>query len=214
MKRVEKEDKDEKIAHSGDMTNIKRWDDEVQDRRGIEYARGLGKSFDIGSGSSECIIELMLEQGFTVEGVDCTTEMLKLTRKRHKDVIFHHANVCEWAFSQKYDFISAWDSIWHIPLEQQESVLQKLCEALSPDGVLIFTSGAVNEAGVSSNDFLGQELYHAVLGIPTLLRIIDKFGCICRHLENDDWPNSHLYIIVQKVPNKSSKRDAVTGAPS
>jgi SAM-dependent methyltransferase len=203
-----------KIAHHWDGPKFNRSNGVEQHKRAIKYSQGSGKAIDIGCGSSGRIIDLMLEQGFTVEGLDFSTEMLNLARKRHQNVIFHHANVCEWAFSQKYDFISAWDSIWHIPLEQQESVLQKLCEALSPDGVLIFTSGAVNEAGVSSNDFLGQELYHAVLGIPTLLRIIDKFGCICRHLENDDWPNSHLYIIVQKVPNKSSKRDAVTGAPS
>jgi SAM-dependent methyltransferase len=140
--------------------------------------------------------------------------MLNLARKRHPNVTFHHADICEWEFPQKYDFISAWDSIWHVPLDQQESIIQKLCKALNPDGILILTSGAVDEPGTSTNEFLGQELYHAVLGIPNLLRLIDTFGCACRHLENDDWPQLHLYLIVKKLPEKSRHRDIENSAPS
>ncbi|PAJ72969.1 hypothetical protein CJF42_18380 [Pseudoalteromonas sp. NBT06-2] len=33
--------------------------------------------------------------------------------------------------------------------------------------------------------------------IPAILEIINECNCICRHLENDDWPNSHLYLIIQ-----------------
>jgi SAM-dependent methyltransferase len=203
-----------KIAHHWDGPKFYRDNGIEQHKRALKYSKASGKAIDIGCGSSGRIIDLMLVHGFSVEGLDLSIEMLNLAKKRHEKVTFHHANVCEWEFTQKYDFISAWDSIWHIPLEQQESVLQKLCEALSPGGIFIFTSGAVNEAGTSSNDFLGQELYHAVLGTPALLKLMDKFGCVCRHLENDDWPNSHLYIIAEKMPNNLSMRDAVTGAPS
>ncbi len=209
MKPIDQVKSYNKIAHHWDGPTFNRNNGIEQHKRAFNYSRNSGKAIDIGCGSSGRIIDLMLEHGFTVEGLDFSVEMLNLARRRHPKVIFHHANVCEWEFPHQYDFISAWDSIWHIPLEQQESIIQKLCEALAPDGVLIFTSGAVDEASVSSNDFLGQELHHAVLGIPTLLRILDKFGCICRHLENDDWPNLHLYLIVQKMPNSSSKKGAV-----
>ena len=83
-------------------------------------------------------------------------------------------------------------------LSKQELVLVKLCNALNKDGIIIFTSGAVDEPGDDSNQFIGQELYHAALGVPKLLDILANCGCICRHLENDDWPNKHLYIIAQK----------------
>ena len=119
-------------------------------------------------------------------------------KNHHPDLLFHHADICDWNFDEKYDFISAWDSIWHIPLEYQERVLRKLCDALADDGVIIFTSGAVDNAADDSKPFLGQELYHAALGTPKLLQILSECGCLCRHLENDDWPNLHLYIIAQK----------------
>lgn len=189
-----------KIAHHWDGPKFNRNNGIEQHKRALKYSKDAGRTIDIGCGSSGRIIDLMLEHGFSVEGLDLSLEMLTLAKKRYKQVSFHHANICEWEFTQKYDFISAWDSIWHIPLEKQESVLQKICEALSPGGILIFTSGAVNEPGVSSNDFLGQELYHSVLGIPTLLKLMGKFGCVCRHLENDDWPQLYLYLIVEKMP--------------
>ncbi len=124
--------------------------------------------------------------------------MLALARAKHPSVTFHHADICTWAFPQRYDFISAWDSIWHVPLERHPAVLEKLCAALNPGGILIFTSGGVDTPGHVTNPCHGQPLYHAALGIPQLLRLIDQFGCVCRHLEYDQHPESHLYLIVQK----------------
>lgn len=128
--------------------------------------------------------------------------MLALARTKHPGVVFHQADIVTWEFPKPYDFISAWDSVWHVPLAQQQAVLKKLCDALKPAGVLIYTSGGVDEAGEVTNPFQGQPLYHAVLGIPALLRIVGERGCVCRHLEYDqphgDDPGKHLYLIVQK----------------
>ncbi len=170
----------------------------AQHKRALQFAKQTGIAIDIGCGSNSRILNLMLEHGFEVEGLDFSIEMLKHAKIKHPDLVFYHADICECKFTKKYEFISAWDSIWHVPLIHQELVLRKLCNALADDGILIFTSGAVDEAGDSNNLFLGQELYHAALGVPTLLDVLSNSGCICRHLENDDWPNSHLYIIAQK----------------
>jgi len=74
-------------------------------------------------------------------------------------------------------------------------------DGLTHEGILIFTSGGVDEPVDGSNPFLGHPLYHAALGIPKLLEIISKNGCICRHLEYDQKHagEEHLYLIVQKV---------------
>ena len=132
------------------------------------------------------------------EGLDFSPNMLALAKRRHPAVVFHHADICTWEFPHQYDFISAWDSIWHVPLARQAGVLAKLCAALTPRGVLIFTSGGIDAPGEVTNPCQGQPLYHAAPGIPALLRLIDKFGCVCRHLEYDQHPEPHLYLIVQK----------------
>ena len=74
----------------------------------------------------------------------------------------------------------------------------KLCEGLTDGGVLIVTSGGVDLPGEVTNPCFGEPLYHAALGIPKLLEIVTRQGCICRHLEYDQFPELHLCLIVQK----------------
>jgi hypothetical protein len=43
-----------------------------------------------------------------------------------------------------YDLITAWDSIWHVPLQKQAAVLLKLCHALAEGVVIIFSDASVS----------------------------------------------------------------------
>jgi hypothetical protein len=45
---------------------------------------------------------------------------------------------------------------------------------------------------------MGPQMYYSVLGIPNLLKLISEAGCICRHLEYDQYPELHLYVIAQR----------------
>lgn len=171
----------------------------AQHQRALRFVPRKGRAIDIGCGSSGRIIEVMLAEGFAVEGLDISPEMVRLAQARHPGVTFHLADICTWVFPQKYDFISAWDSIWHAPLAEHEAILRKLCDALTPGGVLIFTSGGVDDPGEVTNPCQGQPLYHATLGIPKLLEIISGQGCICRHLEYDQHPELHVYLVVQRA---------------
>jgi len=170
----------------------------VQHERAIQFLGRPGCAIDVGCGSSGRFIDLLLGRGFKVEGLDISSEMIALAKAKHPEVPFHQADICTWEFPRRYDFISAWDSIWHVPLDRQPAVLEKLCAGLNPGGILIFTSGGVDIPGHVTNPCHGQPLYHAALGIPQLLRLIDEFGCVCRHLEYDKHPELHLYLIIQK----------------
>ncbi len=172
-------------------------------RRAIRFSGKSGPAIDIGCGSSGRIIDLLQSSGFEAEGLDISEEMLRHARARHPGVLFHHADIVSWEFPRKYQFISAWDSVWHVPLEHQEPVLRKLCDGLAGQGVLIYTTGGIDEPGEVSNPFMGQPLYHAALGIPRILEIIGEMDCVCRHLEYDeadkDDVGRHLYLIIQKA---------------
>ena len=144
----------------------------AQHERALKFAPAGGRAIDVGCGSSGRIIEMLLARGFETEGLDFSPNMLALAKRRHPAVVFHHADICTWEFPHQYDFISAWDSIWHVPLARQAGVLAKLCAALTPRGVLIFTSGGIDAPGEVTNPCQGQPLYHAEPGIPALLRLI------------------------------------------
>ncbi len=188
----------DKIAYHWDSDKFNRDNGIKQHKRALRILETPKTAIDIGCGSSGRIIDLLLEHDLIVEGLDLSGEMLRLASKRHPDITFHHADICTWNFPKQYDFISSWDSVWHVPLDSQADVLRKLCNGLNPGGILIYTTGNVIEPEEVCNDCLGQPLYHAALGIPAILRLIDESCCICRHQENDDWPDLHLYLIIQK----------------
>ena len=172
----------------------------AQFERAIQFTKNRGDAFDIGCGSQGRMMDLLIRHGFRPEGLDVSAEMIALARQRHPAVTFHQADICQWTFSREYDFISAWDSVWHLPMEQQEPVLEKICAALAPNGVYIYTTGGLDDPGEKSNSDMGVPLGYSVLGIPRLLELLNKFGCICRHLEYDQYPEMHLYVIAQKRP--------------
>lgn len=167
-------------------------------KRALSFVKGRGKALDIGCGCTGRFIDFLQQEDFTPEGVDISDEMLRLAKQKHPDVTFHHQDICQWQPLEKYDFITAWDSIWHIPLVQQESVMTKLIGSLNKGGVLIFSFGGTDEPGEHTDSFMGPEVYYSTLGTNGFVSLLMKLGAVCRHLEYDQHPELHTYLIVQK----------------
>ncbi len=184
-----------------------KWESESFDRkngikpheRAISFVKNRGSALDIGCGCTGRFIDLLLSNGFKPESVDISAKMIKLAKQRHAQIEFHHQDICAWKLPKKYDFITAWDSIWHIPLKQQEKVLSKIIESLNTGGVFIFSCGGTDEKEYHTDDFMGPQIYYSSLGINGFLKLFIRLGCICRHLEYDQYPELHAFLIVQKT---------------
>ncbi len=159
---------------------------------------GVGWALNVGCGCSTRLNPLMREQGLQIEGVDVSVRMIELAAQADPGVLLHHADIRSWPIARPYRFISAWDSIWHVPLVEQRAVMLKLMGALAPGGVFIFSAGGLDEAGEHVDDAMGPAVPYATLGIPGLLDVIREAGCIVRHLEFDQAPEKHLAVIVQR----------------
>lgn len=167
--------------------------------RTIQFAANKSSALDIGCGSSGRFIDVLIKHGFTPTGVDISTEMISLARGRHPEVSFYKADISTWRFLQKYDLISAWDCTFHLPLAEQESVLQKMCDGLTSQGVILFTCGGTIGPEEISGGFEGETFDYSTLGVNEFLRLLMKFGCTCKHVEYDQYPENHVYIIAQKT---------------
>ena len=168
-------------------------------KRAIAFVKNKGKALDVGCGCTGRFIDLLCDNGFSPEGVDVSLEMIKLARTRHPEITFYHQDICEWNVSGKYDFITAWDSIWHVPLESQAYVLTKLIASLNTDGVFIFSSGGTNEHSEHLDDSMGVKMYYSTLGVCEILKLCMSSSCICRHVEYDQYPELHTCFIIQKT---------------
>jgi hypothetical protein len=49
-----------------------------------------------------------------------------------------------------------------------------------------------------SGGFEGETFDYSTLGVNEFLRLLMEFGCTCKHLEYDQYPENHVYIIAQK----------------
>jgi SAM-dependent methyltransferase len=167
--------------------------------RALKFTTARQYALDVGCGCSGRFIDCLITQGFQVEAVDVSERMIGLAKQRHPNVAFHHADICQWNLPRRYDFILAWDSIWHIPLDEQTAVMQKICAGLAPHGVCLFTMGGLDQPGEKVDPCMGPPMYYSSLGIPKTLELLTQCGCVCRHLEFDQYPEQHLYIIAQKI---------------
>lgn len=170
-------------------------------RRAIAFVKDRGAALDIGCGSSGRMIEFLRSEGFSSEGLDLSSGMLGLARQRHPDVLFHHADICEWQPARTYSFVSAWDSIWHVPLDAHEAVLTKIFDMLAPGGVTVFSMGGLDTPSETINVLMGPPMYHSTPGIMRMLSWVAASGCFIRHLEYDQYPELHVAVICQKVPS-------------
>ena len=166
--------------------------------RAIALVEHKHRALDIGCGCNGRFIELLMTHGFDVDALDVSSRMVELAKRQNPAVAFHHADICEWDFPTRYDLISAWDSVWHIPLQDQERVLKKILAHLTAKGVYIFTTGGLDEPGEKIDSYMGPQMYYSTLGIPRTLEVIAEAGCVCRHLEYDGYPESHVCLIVQR----------------
>ena len=169
-----------------------------QHQRALSFCEQKQWALDVGCGCSGRIIDLLICHGFKVEGIDVSQRMISLARQRHPEVCFHCSDICDWKFTRKYDLVSAWDSIWHVPLDKQEKVLLKMLDSLTPGGVCIFSIGGLNHESEKVDSAMGPNLYYSTLGIPRTLQLVTEVGCTCRHLEYDQYPELHLYMVVQR----------------
>ena len=164
--------------------------------RAVSYCTDKRTALDVGCGSGGRIINRLLGNGFDVTGIDISEGMLALAQENHPEVKFMQADICEWETPDRFDLIVAWDSIFHVPLSSQRPVVEKLCRFLNPKGILVYTFG--DAEGAHEDIWLGEKFGYSSIGINENLNTLIGSYCQCRHLELDQYPQSHVSVIARK----------------
>ena len=163
----------------------------------LERAIG-GWALNVGCGCNTRFNQLFRDHGLAVEGIDLSRRMFELATAADPAVVTHHGDICTWPLPRRYRLISAWDSIWHVPLEEQRPLMLKLMDGLDAGGVFVFSAGGLDAASEHTDASMGVEVYYSTLGITGLLDTVKDAGCVCRHLEFDQHPQKHLFVVAQR----------------
>jgi hypothetical protein len=126
--------------------------------------------------------------------------MIALAKTQTPSATLYHADVCEWMPIKQYDYITAWDSIWHVPLDSSASVLRKLCGALTSGGIIIWTTGGLDGPREKRDSNMGPTVYHGVLDITQTLQTISDVDVSVGISSMINFPRS-MFSSSRKKPN-------------
>lgn len=130
------------------------------DRFLLAVPRG-GHILDIGCGGGEPIDRYLIDSDHHLTGVDVSARMIALARTRFPRHIWLHADMRRALPGRTFRGILAWDSLFHLPHDDQAAMIEKFGRWLDPGGALLFNSGP--EHGEATGCQFGDALYHASL---------------------------------------------------
>lgn len=167
-----------------------------QIEKALQFCVSWENALDVGCGAGGRFVGKLQEKEFKIIGLDVSQKMIELALENHPSETFYVRDICTWKTEQKFDFIIAWDSIFHLPFSMQKPVVTKLCNMLVKNGVLIYTFG--DGYGEHTDEWHEEEFYYSSIGINENLSVLMKNEMVCKHLEFDQFPEKHVYIIAQK----------------
>ncbi|MFZ9704170.1 MAG: class I SAM-dependent methyltransferase, partial [Bacilli bacterium] len=90
----------------------------------VPFIKPKGHVLDVGCGTGYPIASYLVQQGFTLTGIDVAEEMLVFAKQLHlPNVTFLHEDIQTWISPITYDAIIAFDSLFHLPMASQVPVL-------------------------------------------------------------------------------------------
>lgn len=173
----------------------------------LESAKGYGSTvsiLDIGCGTGVPLMNHLVLSGAKVTGVDVSYEMLEKAKINVPDASFIEGDILTIRFKETFDGILAWDSLFHLPLDQQKQAIRKIASLLNPKGVFLFTAGG--NAGELRSTMFDTEFYYSSLSSQEYESILSEENCRLILNEIDD-PRSkgHRVICCQKVERIGSE---------
>lgn len=148
---------------------------------------------DIGCGPAVPLTKQLVANGAKVVAIDISESMIKKAEINVPEASCMKADVTEWDANQRFDGIFAWDSLFHIPLDKQLPVLQKILTWLHPEGVAMITVGG--QRGEIVYDMFGRDFYYSALSNTEYKDIVRKAGCRLLFDEMDD-PSSYGHRVI------------------
>lgn len=116
---------------------------------------------DIGCGSGHPIARHIIESGLNLTGADSSRAMIDTCRHRFPAQTWIVADMRTLDVQKRFAGILAWDSFFHLKVDDQRQMFAVFRQHALPKAALMFTSGPAH--GEAIGTFEGEPLYHASL---------------------------------------------------
>ncbi len=129
--------------------------------RFLSHVRPSGTVLDVGCGMAEPIARYIIDAGCHIVGIDSSPTLIEMCGARFPTSEWLVADMRHLAMGRRFDGILAWDSLFHLPRDDQRAMFPRFAAHVLPGAPLMFTSGPSEGEAVGS--FCGEPLYHSSL---------------------------------------------------
>ena len=158
--------------------------------RFLALARPGGTILDIGCGMAEPIARYLLEAGFAVVGIDASPSLIAMCRRRFPQGEWRVGDMRDLALERRFDGLLAWDSFFHLTMENQRAMFPRFAAHALPGAPLLFTSGPSRGEAIGS--YCGDPLYHASLDPQEYEALLSANGfSVVAHVAEDAQCGNH-----------------------
>ena len=115
-----------------------------------------------------------LTERFQVTGVDISSRQIEFARQHVPTAKFIRADMMELTFpSARFDAVTAFYSIVHVPREEQPQLLPNIHTWLRPKGLLVAALGASAQHAGYEDDWLGAPMYWSSFDAETNRQMVE-----------------------------------------
>jgi len=146
--------------------------------RFLGHVRPGGTVLDVGCGMGEPLARYLIDRGFGVVGVDASPAMIERCQARFPDSEWLVADMRELDLGRRFHGILAWDSFFHLAMDDQRGMFPRFASHAGEGAPLMFTSGPGEGEAIGS--YREEALYHASLGPSEYEQLLATSGFVVR----------------------------------
>lgn len=130
---------------------------------------------DVGCGTGYPIAAYLSGLGHKVTGIDISERMIECAKSQNlPNAEFWQEDLLSYQTEKRFDAVIAFDSLWHIPLEQQPMIYGIIGQLLQPGGYLLFTHGKTNSE--VNGEMFGQIFHYSSLDASAVRTLLYNNG--------------------------------------
>ena len=169
----------------------------------ISFIPRGGSILDLGCGSGEPVSSYLVNQGYSITGIDFATNMLSLARKRLPEQRWVLQDMRHLQLERRFHGILSWNGFFHLNQDEQVGVLEKCSQYLHASGALLLTVGP--DKGETCGQVNGHEVYHASLSPQAYKKTMEKYHLqLIDFVPNDSTCQDHSVLLAQKNNSASN----------
>jgi SAM-dependent methyltransferase len=157
---------------------------------------------DLGSGPGMPYDLYLIEQGFSVTGIEIAQKHLNTAKKNVPEAHYVLGDFLSYPFSrEQYDGIIALYSLFHVPRDRHKELLLKIFNTLKSRGYLLITVGTKDTPYKEKDLFCGAKMAWSFFDADTNIKLITESGfTILKTANEKDFGSaeSHLWVLAQK----------------